>query len=162
MREIAAEQRRRQQKGIMHSNTPQTHNTSYFQNTRKEVTASRPGPSNYPTHRPMAPQHRPQEKPLPPGDPMDINRLRKKNPANSRVRCFQCRGFGHVQRNCPVKSIRKLDEDQINSILKSHWTQCKEGTNKDPSIWELSWEEPPKVILKENEEDTPEDTPGFQ
>jgi hypothetical protein len=52
---------------------------------------------------------------------MDIDRLRKKQAAGSRMKCFKCRQFGHMMKNCPVKNIRELQEDQIREILEEHF-----------------------------------------
>ena len=161
-REIAAEQRRRQQRGI-NSSQPQTSQRTYFQNTRKEVPDSRPKPqpSSTQVYRPSQQQtyqQRPNpsyEKPLPQGEPMDIDRLRKNKPSGSKVKCFKCRQFGHVFKNCPIKTIRELREDGINEILEQHLNreQPREEVNiSGPYTKTEEYEEIPEE--NEEEEDT--------
>ena len=157
-REITASQRKRQQfRGSNQTQKPTTQQT-YFQNTRKEVTSSRPfdhtkGPA-YPTRDNYNASRSAPERPLPQGEPMDVDKLRSRN-----IKCYKCRQLGHIARNCPVKNIRELREEQINEILEMHL-----GT--EPKEEEFNLEHPysqavtPGVVLEEEEENT-NDTQGF-
>ena len=149
-RQIAADQRRRQQRKDGNTSQPQTSQKSYFQNTRREVTqTSRPGPSTYPTKFvPSAPQYPSRERELPQGDPMDVDRLRKKQASGSRVKCYKCRQLGHVWKQCPVKNVRELKEEQIQEILEEHFNNDREYDLSAP--YGLS--EGPKEAIEEEEE----------
>lgn len=152
-REIAAEQRRRQQQ--RGPSQPQQSNPtrSYFQNTRREMTHNS-RPSAPQQSRQQGPSYHapPQEKPLPQGEPMDIDKLRQRN-----VKCYKCRQLGHIARNCPVKNIRELREEQINEILEDYFardvTDYVERENPEGSYTPHT----PEVILEEETENTQED-----
>src|ERR1700743_1631492 len=150
-REIAAERRKRQQRGY----TPNTTQTkSYFQNTRKEVTSTSKPPVANTSSRPNPPPARsyhPSPQELPQGEPMDIDRMKRRQPDGSKIKCFKCRQFGHVWKNCPVKHIRELKEDQINEILKAHFQgePREEILRPESRVLQENLEE----ILEEEEED---------
>ena len=120
-REIAAERRKRQQRGY----TPNTTQTkSYFQNTRKEATpSSRPQVANTSSrpNPPPARSYHPSPQELPQGEPMDIDQMKRRQPDGAKIKCFKCRQFGHIWKNCPVKHVRELKEEQINEIPEAHF-----------------------------------------
>ena len=140
MRELTIQQQQQQQ-GRMFSSQTKDSPTTYFQNTRREVVSSRPEPSNLknsnyqsrPSQFQTRPPPPPQERPLPPGDPMDVDQLRCNKNAGSKVRCYKCRQFGHMWKNCPVKNVRKLSEEAINEILEQHWLAQPEREEFDIS-----------------------------
>jgi hypothetical protein len=167
-REIAAEQRRRQQRGVFQQSSQPTTSTqkSYFANTRREVIQQQSRPAQTretPSYKPTT-QPRPSyqmERQLPQGEPMDIDRIKKNQQAGSKVKCYKCRQFGHIWKNCPVKTIRELKEDQINEILEAHFQASPE-----PNVFDVARPYTQKVI-EDDLETVPEvteegDTLDFQ
>jgi len=118
-----AQQRRKWEKA---GKTPSSsnNNKNYFQSTRKEVahTPQRPNPQRF-IPRPAAPSG---PRPLPPGEPMDIDRMR-----NKPIRCFRCLQEGHMKKDCKATNIRELTEEAKHEILMMHFAQSKEEPEEE-------------------------------
>lgn len=169
-RELAVQQRKIQQFGSKSSSFGQNQNRSYFQNTRSENSHGKGG-QNSQQQRPnqSAPQRQqyhapppqktyaPVERSLPQGEPMDIDRLKRNQNQKSKIKCFKCRQFGHMAKNCTVRNIRELQQEQIAEILEEHFQQDPPVEEFDPTSPYGPDEGPSDVTIVHEEEEEPEE-----
>ena len=83
---------------------------------------------------------------------MDLSQANTRD--KSKIKCFKCRGFGHYQRDCPVK-INELQQEAIQEILQMHFEASppEESKPEEPTIEIYS--SSGQVEVEENpEEDT--------
>ena len=62
---------------------------------------------------------------------MDLSRTNTRD--KSKIKCYRCRGFGHYQRDCPVK-INELRQEAIQEILQMHFES--EGSHSEEKLEE--------------------------